>query len=122
MKKRVFAIVMLFLFLNFMQKVCASEVNQAKNLFLYLYTPQCGYCTKFNANFQKLAQAYGEKYNFVKVDATTQSGKSLMRNYRAFYVPFVLISDTKKSKSIQIAPDCLLSYACVEGALNVFTH
>lgn len=97
-----------------------DAVKSGNNVFLYMYTPTCGYCVKFNPIYTKISSQYGNKYKFVKIDASTMYGQSLMRKFRARYVPFVVLTNGKTKQSAQIMSDCLTEYACVEKAVNHF--
>lgn len=107
-----------------MLPVYAGELENAlaknKNVFLYLYTPSCGYCTKFSPRYDKLSKMYDGSYTFLKVDASTPYGYELMRKYGGRYVPYVLLLNQKANKAAQISPSCLMERDCVEGKLKDF--
>lgn len=119
-----FKIVLSFLLLFFTLPVFAGSfedaMNSSDNVFLYIYTPQCSYCTKFNPNYRKLTSVYGQKCKFVKVDGTTNYGRNLAYTLRASYVPFVVLFKTKTKNAAAIPPDCLLDYSCVSKKVNSF--
>lgn len=102
----------------------AGELENAfvknDNVFLYLYTPQCGYCTKFTPRYNKLSKMYDKQYAFVKVDASSKYGYQLMSQYRGSFVPYVLLLNQKKKLALQLPPACLMDNACVENALKDF--
>ena len=88
-------------------------------VFLYLYTSDCGYCKRFLPIYEKLAKTEtGVK--FVKVDAQTLYGYNLMRNFRASYVPFVILVNSKTKSGAQIPSDCILQLACAQKAIKEF--
>lgn len=97
-----------------------DAINKNDNVFLYIYTPQCSYCTKFNPNYKKLNSVYGEKCKFVKIDGTTDYGRNLIYAFRASYVPFVILLKSKTKKAVVIQSDCLLNYSCVSQKVNAF--
>ena len=104
--------------------VLAGELETAfskgKKVFLYLYTPSCGYCTKFSPRYDKLSKMYDVEYSFVKVDASTPYGYQLMRKYGGRYVPYVLLLDPKKNSGVQLAPSCLMDRDCIEKSVKEF--
>ena len=63
---------------------------------------------------------HNDKYKFVKIDADTNYGVHVMRHYGAYYVPFVVLLDTKANKGAQIGGECLLSSICLNHAVNGF--
>ena len=107
-----------------MLQVLAGELENAlakdKNVFLYLYTPDCGYCTRFTPSYNKLSKMYDGQYSFVKVDASTPYGLQLMRKYGGRYVPYVLLLNPKKHNGVQLAPSCLADRDCVERSMKDF--
>lgn len=117
-------ILLCFLSLFLISPVFAGQFEDAmksnENVLLYIYTPQCGYCTKFNPNYKKLVYAYGQKCKFVKIDGTTQYGVNLAYQMRASYVPFVALIKTKTKKATVVPADCLLRYSCVNQKVNSF--
>ncbi len=108
--------------LFFLLPVSAGELENAisanKNVFLYMYTPTCGFCKKFEPRYEKLAKMYNQKYTFMKLNAETQYGYYLMRTFQARYVPFIVLLNGKKSW--QIEASCLMESSCTEKALSEF--
>lgn len=104
--------------------VSASELEKlfenSDKLFLYLYTSKCTYCVKFGPIYEKLRKKYGDKCDFIKIDANTHQGYHLMYETRASYVPNVIIADTKKQILSKITPDCLLNEACMNKVMKNF--
>lgn len=97
-----------------------NALSGGGNVFLYLYTQQCGFCTKFTPRYNKLSKMYDGQYTFVKLDALTPYGNSVLKSYGGRYVPYVLLLNQKKNKAMQISPSCLTDSACVEGKLKDF--
>ena len=85
-----------------------------------MYTPECGYCQKFDENYKKLANKYGKDCKFLKINANTTYGYSVMRRLSAFYIPFVVLLNNQKQTMQRIDPTCLLEYACVKDAVDKF--
>lgn len=103
--------------------VFAGELEDAlaknKAVFLYLYTPDCGYCTRFTPRYNKLAKMYDKKYTFVKLDASTMYGYKTFIKYGGRYVPYVLLIKPN-NKVKQVDTDCLAVNVCTEQALMNF--
>lgn len=108
--------VLLTIFLFLALPVFAEE--QKNFTFMYLYAKSCGYCVKFNPIYQKLAQNYSSKCDFVKIDAMTKEGTSIANQLHATVLPFVVIIDKKANKAMQIHPRCLLDYACTSESIK----
>ena len=87
-------------------------------IFLYLYTPECSYCEKFNPNYEKVFNKHLNKCRFVKVNANTKQGNELMRAVNGYYVPFVLLIDSSTKQIRRIEPNCLLNLSCVNNAVE----
>ena len=100
----------------------AGELEDAlaskDKVFLYMYTKDCSYCKKFNPIYNKVSETHTKDYAFVKIDAETPYGRNMMRQFRAGFVPYVLVMNAKQAKFIN--PVCLLDTACVEKELKNF--
>ena len=121
MNKLVFLLIFILFWELSAQNVIAQKTKKDKT-FLYLYTESCGYCVKFNPIYDKLAKVFGDKIDFIKVDANKPDGYRLMKNYGAKFVPFVVIIDNKKDEGSIILPNCLLQYACSENQVKRFIN
>ena len=104
--------------------VIAGLVESAKAnkpyVFLYLYTPECGYCKKFNPNYNKISQKYNNKFEYLKINAKTPYGNSLITKYRARYVPYVVVINSKTGRAFPIQTSCLIDYACLDEVVSGF--
>lgn len=102
----------------------AGELEQALNngqdTFLYLYTQRCGFCTKFTPRYDKLSKIYAGNYKFIKIDAETPYGNKILRSYGGYYVPYVILLNSKKEKATKISPYCLEDFVCIEGKMKEF--
>lgn len=98
-----------------------EEARRTNNkIFLYMYTKDCSYCVKFNPVYEKLFQKYGGNCKFLKINADTEYGGSLMRGLGAYYVPYVALVDNSKKSVSTINPTCLLSFACTQDVMVKF--
>lgn len=108
------------LFLFFMV-LPASAVTSEDKVFLYLTSPKCSYCQKFNPSYLKIMRMYAGKYQFVKADIATTEGRKLMKDYslgQVQYVPYVAIFDNRILN--QIDPECLMDFACLDSVVSYF--
>ena len=116
--------VLLFLFVSMMLPVMAGDVEDAldkgHNVFLYLYSPRCKYCTKFTATYKKLIKQHDGEFAFFKIDSESKYGRSLMYEFSARYVPYVVLLNSNKGIATEITPVCLLDTACLENSMKAF--
>ena len=99
-----------------------QEVNTAEdNVFLYLYTKDCHYCTQVQPVFNKIKKKYENKVKFIKMNANLPDGFTLMTKFKATYVPFVVLISNKSRQYIEIPTQCLIEYACVDHFVDSFT-
>ena len=89
-------------------------------IFLYMYTKDCGYCVKFNPIYNKIMQKYNNNCKFLKINANTEYGSSLMRAMNAYYVPYVAMVDNNKRIVKTVTPTCMLNYGCAMDAVDKF--
>ncbi len=109
--------------MTFLPAIAGEFENAQKtheNVFLYLYTPECGYCNKFNPRYQKLSNMYKNHYGFVKLNASSGEGHILSRKFNVHYVPFVVLYNAESKKAWQVQTNCLMDLACTEKALKDF--
>ena len=120
MLKRTFFILIFILATQFSAFAGEFEklVANYDKIFLYLYTPECSYCEKFNPNYEKVFNKHLNKCKFVKVNANTKQGNELMRAVNGYYVPFVLLIDSSTKQIRRIEPNCLLNLSCVNNAVE----
>jgi thiol-disulfide isomerase/thioredoxin len=97
-----------------------STIQGNNNVFMYLYTPSCGYCNKFNPIYENLKKSYSSKCQFVKIDATTSRGQYYAKKFGGNYVPFVVLSKNHGNSMMQIPPSCLINYACANKATKSY--
>lgn len=97
-----------------------DALRTGQPVLLYMYTKQCQYCKQFESVFEKLVQNYKKEYRFVKVDAESPYGRLLMRDFRAGYVPYVILADSSRQFITSIDPDCLLEYSCAHQRMKDF--
>lgn len=88
-------------------------------VFLYLYTPNCSYCQKFEPIYRDLVKKYSE-YKFLKVNASLQYGNKLLYKHNGRYVPYVVLKNNKLNKTAVIEPECLLDERCTTNMLINF--
>ena len=65
-------------------------------------------------------QKYNNKCKFLKINANTEYGSSLMRTMNAFYVPYVAMLDNNKRIIRTMNPVCMLNYGCAMDAIDKF--
>ena len=91
-----------------------NAMSRKPHVFLYLYTPQCGYCKKFEPNYYKIASMYNKNIAFLKVNANTAYGQTLSKKYNVRYVPFVYLIDSKSKHGYHVTSSCLMDRACLD--------
>ncbi len=106
--------------------VFAGEFEEASisnaRIFLYMYTPECGYCKQFEQTYEKLKQKYGRDCKFLKINAATKYGTDLMLQFRASYVPHIILLNNQKRTMQRVTPNCSLNFACIKDAVDKFVN
>jgi thiol-disulfide isomerase/thioredoxin len=97
-----------------------DAISNYEKVLLYLYTPQCSYCSKFEPNYNKLLDVYRNDCKFLKINGETNYGNKLARMFGIKFVPYVLLVEKNKSHGLVISPSCLLEYSCVNNVLSNF--
>ena len=117
---------LLLILISFVLPVSAGELEDAlKNnnyVFAYFYTPECGFCRKFDDRYNKLSSTYKNQFKFVKINVNTKYGYSLMRAYNGRYVPFVLLLNSKTKQGAEVYHQCLFDTSCTEKVFKEFRN
>lgn len=112
----------LWVLLSVFIPVNAGELEDAlgkgKDVFLYLYSPECKYCVMFSPKYEQLKKTYASKYTFVKANTQTPYGARLYYKYQAHYIPFVVMINSKQDRVLRISPNCLIDSVCADIELK----
>ena len=122
MIKKILLLVCMLFALNVYAGELENAINANDYVFLYMHTPNCGYCKKFNPIYENLVKTYGSEITFVKIDASNRYGFNIMRSYNARYVPFVVLIKSKERKGWQVDTRCLLDNACINKTIKEFKN
>lgn len=96
-----------------------NALAKNKNVFLYLYTPECSVCKNFESIYTNLSKS-NKDFAFVKVNANTAYGYNLLKKYRGHYVPYIILTNSKTNKSVNITHSCVMDEMCMSRALKSF--
>ena len=96
-----------------------DSLSKNDKVFLYFYTPECGTCRAFDSIYDELIPQHKD-YKFVKVNARTAYGAHLMQKFRGKYVPYIILSNSKTKKNVEVVPYCAMNSLCIERALTNF--
>ena len=88
-------------------------------VFLYLYTPNCRVCRIFNSTYDKLAKE-NKEFGFVKVNADTSYGRHLIIRFKGRYVPYIIMTNSKTKRSVNISHSCVMDDVCLLRAMKSF--
>ncbi len=119
MLKKFIIILCLFSFIPVHAGELENALKQNKNVFLYMYTPECGYCQKFEPRYNKISKMYDKNYTFVKLNANTQYGYSIFRRFNGRGVPYVVLINSK-NKANAVDYYCLMQTECTDKVLKKF--
>lgn len=120
MLKKILCILSLLIAIPAFAGVYEYAMANYQKVFLYLYTPSCGYCVKFNPIYNKVSIKYGSDCKFLKIDATSDYGRGLAQMFNVSSVPYVVLIDNNRKSVNRVNPACLLNYTCIDSAINRF--
>ena len=119
MLKRVIAFIVFMSVSAAYAGVFEDAMSKQKTVLLYLYSNDCNMCNKFLPVYNELKKTNND-VNFIKVDADTQYGYGLMKKFKGFYVPFVVLASPKTKKHAVINPYCSFDEVCIKRAIKSF--
>lgn len=96
-----------------------DSLLKSDRVFLYLYTTDCRVCNMFDSIYKKIS-AENKDFNFVKVNADTSYGRYLMIKFRGRYVPYIILTDTKSKRSVNVSHSCVMDDVCLLRAMKSF--
>ena len=96
-----------------------DALSKSDKVFLYFYTPNCSSCRYFDKTYNEL-KATNKDYEFVKVNANTLYGAHLINKYKGKYVPYIILTNSKTNKSVNVNHLCLMEQVCLTRALKSF--
>lgn len=96
-----------------------NALEKNDKVFLYLYSPVCGTCSMFNKIYNNLKLSNPE-FAYVKVNAETPYGSRLMMKFRARYVPYIILTNSKTGKSVNVNHSCVMDDVCLIRAMKSF--
>lgn len=99
-----------------------ATLTKEPKILAYVYTNECKYCVSFNPIYEKIVKNYNSKLKIVKKNAKTAEGYYIMKKFNGVFVPFVIMIDNKNKQIYSVHPNCLLNYACMSNAVDVFIH
>ena len=118
MFRRLLFFIALFLVLPSSAGEFEAAIKNNQKVFLYITSPECGRCVRFNPIYKNISSKYSKQMKFIKVDLESPYGRNLMRTYKGWYLPFVMVVNPEKGLNVKISPDCLLENACVESYIK----
>lgn len=98
----------------------ADALDKGHNVFLYIFSHDCKYCDAFDPIYDKLLKEYNGKYSFFKIDSSTNYGRRIMYEFRATYVPYVMLMNSTQKKAMNLHPTCLLDNKCLNSEMKKF--
>ena len=97
-----------------------TAMEKGYNIFMYIYSPRCKYCTKFMPIYRSLEKKHDGEFVFIKTDSTSDFGKEMMYEFKAGFVPYVVMINSNKHIAAPVSPDCILDKACIEKSMTHF--
>ena len=67
-----------------------------------------------------LIQKSNKDYGYVKVNAETSYGMRLMIKYRGRFVPYIVLTNSKTKKSVNVNHSCVMNELCLIRAMKNF--
>ncbi len=73
-----------------------------KPIVAMFYVDWCGYCRRFMPKFGRLAELYGDKYNFVVINCEHAENMELVKDFHIMGFPTLFIMDKKLEHSFSL--------------------
>jgi len=119
MMKKFLLLITLLMMLPANAGVYEDALAKNNNVFLYLYTPECSTCKAFEEIYSDI-QKSNKDFGYVKVNAETSYGMRLMIKYRGRFVPYIVLTNSKTKKSVNVNHSCVMNEVCLLRAMKNF--
>ena len=96
-----------------------DALKKNDKVFMYLYIPQCKTCKAFDNIYYNL-QKQIKDYGFVRINAETAYGARLLAKYKGMYVPYIILTDSKTKKSVNVNHTCVMDEVCLIRVMKSF--
>jgi len=97
-----------------------QALTQKKKFLLLFYTESCYYCVKFMPNFQKLVRDFGDKYNFVMINANDMRYLYLFKGYEVDAIPCLMMLNPSTNKAEKVPRGYYLNYSALSELISNF--
>ena len=91
MLKKILSVGVIFAIIPVYAGELETAIKNNQDVFLYLYTSFCGTCKLFNPHYEYISKNFSKQFKFIKINAETPYGYSLIKSFNAGYVPFVVM-------------------------------
>ena len=98
-----------------------DALKSSDMVFLYLYTPDCRVCKEFDKTYNQLPKQ-NKDFKFVKVNVETSYGRRLILKYKGRFVPYIILTNSRTNKSVNVNHSCVMDEMCLLRALNSFQN
>ena len=120
MLKKIILTLILFSLLPVFAGEYEDALNSGDNIFLYLYTPSCGSCKRFNPIYNKLVAENRDLCRFIKLNANTEYGYKIFKNYKCRYVPNVILIKGDSKQASRMQNHCVHDFRCADDTIKNF--
>ena len=118
-KKILFILFFLLLALPISAGTYEDALKKYDNVFLYFYSSDCRTCKVFDSIYSNI-QKENKNFGYVKVNVETPYGTYLMLKFRGRYVPYIILSNSKTKKNVNISHACVMDEMCLLRAMKSF--
>lgn len=122
MIKRFLLVLIITIYTNICWAGSFEDALKSKNkVFLYFYIPECKTCIAFDKIYDSI-KSKNNDFAYVRVNANTSYGRQLIYKYRGQHVPYIILVNSKTSKSVNINHSCIFDEICLMRAMKSFDN
>ena len=96
-----------------------NALKKSDSVFLYLYSSDCRTCKAFDKIYYDMAKQNND-FEFVRINADTPYGARLIRKFKGKFVPYIILTNSKTNRSVNVIHSCVMDEMCLIRALKSF--
>lgn len=103
--------------------VFAGEFEDAyasgNTVLAYFYSSHCKTCSSFTPTYNQILKTHSD-IKGVKINVDNKYGEKLFRKYHGFYIPYLIITNSKSKKTVTVSLSCAANDVCFERVMKDF--
>lgn len=100
-----------------------EAMSQSKPVAVLIHAPWASNVDQIKQVYDGMAEQYGDRYNFTKIDIATNEALGFNQKYTIYpNLPYVLLFKDRGRITRYLKQDCIMDDSCFKERLNFFLN